>query len=146
MILQRVQPYFILCAWFVALCATCAALYGSEVMHLSVCNLCWYQRVAMFPLVLILGIASYRKDFLVTWYAMPLAAIGLLFATYQYLEQVFKSVSSIYTCSITTPCNEVTFKLFGFLTFPILSMFAFTAILLCLGLAHRQSHRKSMDE
>ena len=67
----------ILCAWVIALGATLDALFIGEVLGQAPCILCWYQRIAMFPLVVILGIACFVNDLLVWRYALPLSLIGV---------------------------------------------------------------------
>ena len=73
-------------AWVVALVATLGSLYLSEVRGYQPCILCWYQRIAMYPLSLLLGIAAFRDDLDIRRYAMPLAGIGLLTSLYQNAE------------------------------------------------------------
>ena len=74
-------------AFAVALTATAGSLYFSEVAGLEPCTLCWYQRIAMYPLALILGVAAWRGDWGVRRYAAPLAAIGAVVATYHVALQ-----------------------------------------------------------
>ena len=60
-------------AWIVSLVATLGSLYLSEVSHFPPCTLCWLQRIAMYPLVIVLGVGALRDDRAVRWYALPLA-------------------------------------------------------------------------
>ena len=65
-------------AWVVALVATLGSLYFSEIRGFVPCTLCWYQRILMYPLVLILGVATYRQDERGFAYSLPLSVAGIL--------------------------------------------------------------------
>ena len=88
----------------------------------------------MYPLVVILGIAALRRDPGVRRYAMPLAVIGALIATYHYALEWLPWLDS-GVCSATTPCTIVWFREFGFASLPYLALSAFLLILVLLGLA-----------
>ncbi len=75
--------YRLYTAWVISLCGLFASLTFSELLQIEPCPLCWYQRTALFPLVLILAIAAYREDQAVRVYALPLALFGATFAIYQ---------------------------------------------------------------
>ena len=64
-------------AWAVALVSTFAALFIGEVMGMTPCQLCWYQRILMFPLAVILGMAAFGNDRRGAIYALPLALGGV---------------------------------------------------------------------
>jgi len=115
----------------VALTATAGSLYFSEVAGLEPCTLCWYQRIAMYPLVLILGIAAWRGDWGVRRYAAPLAGIGAVVAAYHMLLQRVPSLPST-GCSVTAPCSAIDLERFGFVTIPFMAFAAFAAILTVL--------------
>ena len=131
-ILQKYGFYF---AWVIALSATLISLYSSEVLGMQVCNLCWYQRICMYPLVVILGIATYRSDDSVSLYVRSLVVIGFLFSTYQYVQQMFPEFSPIQFCGTGPSCNEIIFQYLGFITYPFLSMAAFAAVFLLITIA-----------
>ena len=120
-------------AFVVAVLATAGSLYFSEVAGFEPCRLCWYQRIAMYPLVVILGIAAWRGDPGVRRYAAPLAAIGAVIATYHYLLEWFPTLDS-GVCSATTPCSVVWFRQLGFVSLPYLALSAFLLILSLLWL------------
>ncbi len=73
---RRLSPLAITGAWAAATLAMAGSLYFSEIAHYTPCTLCWYQRIAMYPLVLILAIAAIRRDIGIRRYAIPLAAVG----------------------------------------------------------------------
>ena len=133
--------YGLVGAWLIATTAFCLSLYGSEIQHLPVCSLCWYQRICMYPLTLILGIAAYRNDNSVTLYTLPLAVIGALFALYHYLEQRFPEVFNVVQfCSAGVKCSTQHFLWLGFITLPLLSFFSFLAIIVLLIMARKKAH------
>jgi disulfide bond formation protein DsbB len=124
----------LLAAFVVATLATLGSLYFSEVAHFEPCRLCWYQRIAMYPLVVILGIAALRHDPGVRRYAIPLAVIGALIATYHYALEWLPWLDT-GACSATTPCTIVWFRELGFISLPYLALSAFLLIVTLLWLA-----------
>lgn len=131
--MKIIKKYNMQISWFISLCGTIFSLIFSELLKLLPCDLCWYQRMAMYPLVLILGIGMLRKDPQVSSYAFPFTFIGLLISVYQITIQTFPS-SSMKTCSVGVSCTEDQLNLFGFITIPMLSFVGFLliTILLCL--------------
>lgn len=127
-------------AWVVAIVATLGSLYFSEIKEFRPCILCWYQRIAMYPLALILGMAAFRSDFGIRRYALSLAVIGWLIALYQNLETwgvvpVPKgcSVDPSAGCSVPWPIWGAESPVNTILTIPMLSMIAFTLIIALLA-------------
>ena len=118
-------------AFAVALMATLGSLYFSEIAHFEPCRFCWYQRIAMYPLVVILGIAAWRKDIGARIYVLPLAVIGAILATYHYLLQWFPNIE-VTACSTTAPCTGVWFREFGYISIPFLALSAFLLIIALL--------------
>lgn len=116
-------------AWAVSLTATVGSLYFSEVMKFVPCNLCWYQRILMYPLVLLLGIASVRKDWNQTLYVLPMCVIGFCISAYHYaLEKTtWFEASHGNVCGIV-PCDTQYINWFGFVTIPFLAGAAFLII------------------
>jgi disulfide bond formation protein DsbB len=125
----------IFAAWLIATISTLGALFFGEVMHLPPCVLCWYQRIAMFPLVLILPAGLFPFDPKVVRYALPLAAIGWGFAVFHMLLIAGVIPESIKPCTQGVPCSEKVIEWFGFVTIPLLSVLAFSAILVLLVVA-----------
>ncbi|MBV6681962.1 disulfide oxidoreductase [Bacillus thuringiensis] len=126
-----IQKYHIVFAWTIATSAMLISLFFSEWMKLPPCDLCWYQRMAMYPLVLILGIGMYRKDPNVSTYASPFACIGLMLSVYQITIQTFPA-SEMKICSVGVSCTEDYLNLFGFISIPMLSFVGFLAIIVLL--------------
>lgn len=122
-------------AWVLTIVMLLGTLFSSEILQMAVCNLCWYQRICVYPLVLILGIACYRDENVVIPYVIGLPVIGAGFALYQTLEQTFPRFAPINLCGTGPSCADVGFKLFGFLTFPLMSFMASVLLFILLWLA-----------
>jgi disulfide bond formation protein DsbB len=136
------KNYALLIAWIIALAAMLSTLYMSEILRMPVCPLCWYQRVGIYPLTVILGIALFRNDRKIYIYALPLAGIAACFALYQYLIQLLPGFNPIHFCTaaiLEESCSQVGWQLFGFITLPLLSFISCLTImglLLYDGLRH----------
>lgn len=128
--------WLVYAAWVVAASATLGALFFGEVMQLPPCLLCWYQRIFMFPLALLLplGLASYDRK--IIRYALPLAVIGWGIAVFHQLLVDGWVPRDFEPCARGVPCSKTVIELFGFLTIPWLSIAAFSAIIGLLLLAH----------
>lgn len=128
-------------AWLVASVSTLGALFFGEVMKLPPCVLCWYQRICMFPLALILPIGLFPFDRKVVRYALPLAVIGGLVAVFHVLLVAKVIPESIKPCTQGVPCSETVIEWFGFVTIPLLSVVAFSTIIALLIAAHFRSSK-----
>jgi disulfide bond formation protein DsbB len=115
-------------AFVVALIATLGSLYLSEVAHFVPCRLCWYQRIAMYPLPVLLGIAWWKRDAGIRRYVVPLALIGLLISTYHILVERFPSLEDSGVCEVSNPCTIRWVERFGFVTIPTMAFAAFALI------------------
>ena len=121
-------------AFLVAATATAGSLYFSEVAHSVPCRLCWFQRIAMYPLSVILLVGALRKDPAVRWYAGPLAAVGAFVAAYHSLIE-WKPELDTGACEVFGPsCTDIWFKEFGFLTVASMALIGFLTILLLMFL------------
>ena len=111
--------------------ATAGSLYLSEVAGFVPCTLCWYQRIAMYPLAIVLGIAAWRGDVGVRRYAVPLASIGAVIAAYHVALQRLPGLPS-GACALDVPCTAIYVERFGFVTIPVMALIGFLAILAIL--------------
>jgi len=119
-------------AWLIAAVSTLGSLFFSEVMELIPCVLCWYQRIFLFPLAIILLIGLFPLDKKVVNYALPLAIIGLLFTVYHCLLFFGVIPENLQPCSQGASCIDDNMVLFDFLPIPILSLTAFLIIIILL--------------
>ena len=140
-VVASVGPYAHRVALATAIGATAGSLYYSEVKHLIPCDLCWYQRIVMYPLVAILAVGVLRRDRAVFWYSAPFVAVGATLALYHWLVERVPSLSDSTSCSAFVPCTIPYFEELGFITLAFMSMSAFLLIgaLLLVGRAHSQS-------
>ncbi len=119
--------------------ATVGSLIYSLGFDLQPCDLCWYQRIAMYPLVLILGVAAFRGDLAgARRYGLPLAAAGGLVAGYHYLLHHFPSLEA-GTCSFSVPCSAPYVWRYGFLSIPYMALSGFVLIIVALVTAREDS-------
>ena len=124
-------------AWLIALLASLAVLFVGEVMGQAPCNLCWFQRAFMFPLAIILGIATFRSDRAVVPYGLALAAGGSLVAFYHSLLYVGVISAPIVPCTGGPSCSGENMAIGG-VPLPLLSLAAFALILILLLNFHRR--------
>jgi disulfide bond formation protein DsbB len=130
------QPWtLLLLAWLATMASTLGALFFSEVMGMEPCVLCWYQRIAMFPLVIVLAIGVYRQDIDSAIYAFPLAVAGWLAAGYHWLLYSGFVPKDLQPCGRGPSCAEVDLRLAGFLTIPLVSLLAFSLVIILLAAA-----------
>ena len=127
--------------WLIACVSTLGSLFFSEVMGYAPCVLCWYQRICMYPLVLILPAGLFPFDRNIVRYALPLALFGALIAVFHLLLVAGFIPESIKPCIQGIPCTEVQIEWFGFVTIPLLSGLSFLVITTLLILVHRRSSR-----
>ncbi|MBZ0114554.1 MAG: disulfide bond formation protein B [Thermoanaerobaculia bacterium] len=132
-------------AWFLATASTLGSLFFSEVMDFAPCILCWYQRIFMFPLVVILAAGLFPSDRSITFdknvvrYSLPLAMLGGLTALYHSLMYAGIIPESLQPCSQGVSCTEETIDLLGFVTIPLLSFLSFSTIIALLMVLRRRS-------
>ncbi|MCF6257374.1 MAG: disulfide bond formation protein B [Gammaproteobacteria bacterium] len=129
--------WLIFIAWLVAMLSTLGSLFFSEIMGLIPCELCWYQRIFMFPLAVILLLGLHPLDSRVIRYALPIAAIGLLFTIYHSLLFYGLIPENLQPCRQGISCADDGMVLFDILPIPLLSLAAFVAIIILLLKAHR---------
>lgn len=135
---REVLPYF---AWMQALVATTGSLFLSEVLGYPPCILCWYQRIAMYPLVIVLAVGILRRDRNTHLYVLPLSVIGLAIALYHNLLYVGIIPEAASACRAGISCTTRFFEWFGFVTIPFLSMTAFTVITILMLITWRARPR-----
>lgn len=115
-------------AWLIAAVATAGSLFFSQVMEFAPCELCWYQRICLFPLVVVLARGLFPLDPGVVRYALPLAGLGGLIAAYHVLVYEGVIPESLRPCARGVSCREEYIELFGFVSIPLMALLAFAAI------------------
>ena len=123
---------YVFFAFIVSLIATLGSLFFSEIMHFIPCSLCWYQRIFMYPLVLIFLINLLFPDDKLFKYAILLVIFGWLISIYHNLLMFGIIPENLSPCVQGVPCSTDYINWLGFITIPLLSFFAYTAILILL--------------
>lgn len=108
--------------------ATAGSLYFSEVADYIPCRLCWYQRIAMYPIALVGLVALLRRDAGARWYVVPMAAVGAGLSTYHYLVE-WGVIEDSESCTLFGPaCAQVWFREFGFVSLALMALCGFVAV------------------
>jgi disulfide bond formation protein DsbB len=126
--------------WLIATASALGSLFFSEVMGFAPCVLCWYQRIALFPLVLILPMGLFPFDAKAAKFALPLTTAGLLTALYHNLLYAGFIPKSIQPCAQGVSCTEKYIEFFGFISIPLLSLLAMAALTTLLTIVIRRTH------
>ena len=123
---------YIFLSFIVASIATLGSLFFSEVMEFIPCSMCWYQRIFMYPLVIIFLVNMLYPDDKIVKYAMPIVIVGWVFSVYHNLL-MFKIIpESIVPCVQGVPCSTEYINWLGFITIPFLSLVSYSIILVLL--------------
>ena len=121
-------------AWLVAGVTTLGSLYYSEVADYTPCVLCWYQRICIYPLSVILGVAVLRRDVGVRWYAIPMAALGVAVSSYHTWLQAYPDRTTAF-CTLDAPCTARYVWELGFVSLPFMALTAFLFVIAMLLVA-----------
>lgn len=127
--LSRIREQSLYIGLVIALAGILGSLYFSEIMGLAPCVLCWYQRIALYPLAVIFSVGIIRgaKD---AWnYAVALIGFGWIVALYNTLL-IYKVIPEVTSCSFGVPCAKITWSLFNVITIPLLSFVAFSVLII----------------
>ncbi|MGG0276328.1 disulfide oxidoreductase [Bacillus rhizoplanae] len=134
------RNYTLYMAWIVSMVATLGSLYFSEVRGFIPCELCWFQRIMMYPLSIILGVATFYNEKKIKKYVLPLSIIGGSISLYHYAIQKIPGFSEIKPCVQGVPCNVDYINWLGFITIPFLALIAFCLITLFMLLTRSKTN------
>ena len=129
LVYQWIEENGLILAWLMAIIAMSGSLFFSEIAKFEPCVLCWYQRILMYPLVLIIGLAILRKDKNVLPYVLVISLMGLIIALYHYYVQV--SGVEIVPCSVSgysASCTQQFVLRYGYVSIVSMSATAFGLI------------------
>ncbi len=115
--------------FIVALVSTSGSLFYSEIAKYEPCKLCWFQRIFMYPQVLLFGLALYKKQKVIVDYLLLMSVFGLVIALYHYLLQIDLVPSVV--CSVvgySVSCSQRFEMEYGYITIPMMSLTAFFII------------------
>ncbi len=145
-IIRFFKKYGMAIAFIVALTAMAGSLTYSDVLLYNPCKLCWFQRILMYPLVLILGVGFWKKDAFKTstLYALIMSLIGIPVALYHYLEQI-GVVSPTCAIGSAVSCAKKYTLTFGYITIPFMALSAFLLIALIMLVLRRGDEAVQAD-
>lgn len=129
-IVQRTALYW---AWLIVLIGFCISVFYAEILGHPPCPLCWYQRIALFPLVILLGIAAYRNDRRIVPYVLPIVGLGFFLALFHALQPIVPLFQKASICRLGVTCHHEGLGLF----FPMASMVGFALIGVLLMVYYR---------
>lgn len=119
-------------AWTTTLVATLGSLFFSEIMNFVPCELCWYQRIFMYPIIFVLTVAILLGDKRVMFYTLPLCVIGLVISVYHNLLYYNVIPQGWHVCTVGVPCETRWIQWLGFVGIPFLALTSFVIVILCL--------------
>lgn len=126
-------------AWAVSVVATLGSLYFSEIKGYEPCELCWYQRILMYPMTVLIGMAVARKDTRMSLYTAVLSGIGMCVSLYHYCLQKLAFFSDRLPACGRIPCTAEYINWFGFITIPFLALTAFVLIFISSLIVWKQA-------
>ncbi|MDN7247365.1 disulfide oxidoreductase [Planococcus shenhongbingii] len=126
--MSKRQENILLSMWGVALVATMGSLYFSEIRGYEPCELCWIQRIFMYPLVIIIGVAYVQKNVRIALTTLIFSVIGGCISLYHYGIQKLDFLSDSAPACGRVPCTGQYINYFGFITIPFLALIAFILI------------------
>jgi len=124
---DRIAEVALPLAFAVGLTATLGSLYYSQVAHFPPCELCWYQRIGMYPMPVLLAVAWWRGDVRVRSYVLPIVTIGAVIAAYHYQLERFPDQAAV-SCAIDNPCTVVWVWMFRYISIPFMALSGFVLI------------------
>lgn len=128
-------------AWIAAVLSMFGSLYFSEIREFVPCTLCWYQRILMYPFVIILGIAVIRKDYKISFYTMILSGIGACVSIYHYSIQKLASIFESSSACGPVSCTGEYINWLGFITIPFMALIGFIIIFTCSLIIWKKQRR-----
>ncbi|MUK90095.1 disulfide bond formation protein B [Ornithinibacillus sp. L9] len=140
--MSKINENILLAIWAVSFLATAGSLFYSEVMGYIPCELCWYQRILMYPLIVIYGVAAWKKDINLALPGLILSGIGMFVSTYHYFVQKLPALQEAGGACGLVPCNFQYVNYFGFITIPFLAGTAFIIIFVLHLVLFKQNRRK----
>ncbi|MBC7537557.1 MAG: disulfide bond formation protein B [Bacteriovorax sp.] len=135
---------FIYLSWLLSTIATIGSLYFSNVLELPPCSLCWWQRICMFPLVILFAIGFIKKDNNCIYYTTPLVTGGLFISIYHNLLY-YGVIESFTACTSGLSCTSKQIEWFGLITIPLLALLTFT-LLTIITIYSTLNYRNSHEE
>ena len=136
-----IESYSLKISFLTVFLATLASLYYSDVVGYEPCRLCWYQRIFLYPQVILFPIAFWKKDKTITIYSMALSGIGAVIAGYQSLLQM-GLVPNLPCSAALISCSQRFVFTYGFITIPLMAFTAFALIFILMLLKYKSDNQK----
>ena len=130
-------------AWIINVVSFAGSMYFSNFMMLPPCVLCWFQRICIFPMSLILAVGFLKKDKNVIWYALPLVSIGWIISLYHNLLYYKIIPEAISMCTSGVSCTSKQIEYFGFITIPLMAYTSLSLTIICLIIFYRNLKKES---
>lgn len=121
------KMYLLLIQFIISLASIFGSLFFSEIMKFPPCNLCWYQRIFIYPVALIILSGMYLNSKDTNRFLTPFISLGLMFSIYHNLVY-YKIIQIIVPCTESAPCTAQQLNYLGFITIPLLSLCAFLSL------------------
>jgi disulfide bond formation protein DsbB len=135
--LDFIDKHVLILSFLISLFASVFPMVYSEIANFLPCYLCWWQRIFMFPTVLMFGTALWDKDRKVIRYAMPILCAGFLVSAYQNFFYYFGENSNLPCDASGASCFQHLVSVFGgYISIPMLALTAFFSLLTLLAVAH----------
>lgn len=128
---KKTNPWLLI-AWIMSLFATLASIYFIEIQGNPAASLCWFERMLIFGVFLILTVGILKQDTNAKYYAIPFVVLGIPSALYQQLVHWNIIQIDSTSCSISSVCSTKFFELLGFITQATLCLTAFIVVGICL--------------
>ena len=140
------QWYLLFYIWLISAIGTVTSLFFSNVMGVPVCDLCWYQRIALYPMAIIIPLGLFPFDPRIIRYVAPLVLLGWFVAMFQVLLIMGVIPEQMKPCTKGIPCSITHFEMFGFLNIPLMSLIVFTLVGILLFFAQQKFYRNNINE
>lgn len=127
-ILEKVQNNYMMIIFVISAAAFFVSLYYSNILDLTPCVLCWYQRILFYPIFILSSVSIAFKEKLSPKFILALAIPGLILAIYHYGIQKFGISEGFVPCVAGVPCNQIDLEYFGFITIPFMSLIGFLLV------------------
>lgn len=139
-IAHMLEKYAMPLGFLLSLTGLIMTLFYSEILGFEPCFLCWWQRICLYPQVVLFALAVWKKDLRdsAALYSIWLSGIGFLFAMYHHVLQVFPAGN--LPCSATGPsCAKITFIEFGYVTYPMMAAALFATLIVVMFFVRKRA-------
>jgi disulfide bond formation protein DsbB len=135
--LKYVEKHFLIIGFFISLFGSLFSLVYSEVINFAPCMLCWYQRIFLYPLVFIFGVAFWNKDKKIIRYVLPLLSVGFVVSVYQNFRYYFGETGNLPCDASGISCyQQLVSEYGGYISIPMLALTAFFILIVLVLIGH----------